>query len=72
MRDAHLRVLKHADAKRKQRLFFSDGLLESIAEVFQREAAGDGNRRAEAIATTPLVVEVKPEDENSFTFDMKN
>jgi hypothetical protein len=22
--------------------------------------------------TTPLIVEVKPEDENSFTFDMKN
>lgn len=22
--------------------------------------------------TTPLVVEIKPEDENSFTFDMKN
>jgi RNA polymerase sigma-70 factor (ECF subfamily) len=51
MRVAHLRVLKHADAKRKQRLYFSDGLLDSIAEVFQREAAGDGNRRAEALST---------------------
>lgn len=51
MRVAHLRVLKHADAKRKQRLFFHDGLLESIAEAFQREAAGDGNRRAEALAS---------------------
>lgn len=50
MRVAHLRVLKHIDARRKQRLFFGEGLLESIAEAYQREAAGTGDRRAAALA----------------------
>jgi RNA polymerase sigma-70 factor, ECF subfamily len=51
MRVAHLRVLKHAAAKRKQRLFFSDALLESISQAYQRDAAGAdrGNRRSEAL-----------------------
>lgn len=50
MRVAHLRVLKHIDAKRKQRLFFNEGLLDSIAEAYQREATGESNRRAEALS----------------------
>lgn len=51
MRVAHHRVLKHVNTKRKQRLFFSEGLLESIADAYQREATGEGNRRADALAT---------------------
>jgi RNA polymerase sigma-70 factor, ECF subfamily len=50
MRVAQLRVLKLADAKRKQRLYFSDKLLESIADAFQRETVGEGSQRAEALA----------------------
>ncbi len=50
MRVAHFRVLKLVEAKRRQRLFFSEELLESIAEAYQRESAGNGNRRAEAQA----------------------
>lgn len=50
MRVAHFRVLKLAETKRKQRQFFSEELLESIADAYRREAADDGNRRAEALA----------------------
>lgn len=49
MRVAHLRVLKHAAAKRNQRLLFSDALLDSISQAYQRGTVGEGNRRAEAL-----------------------
>jgi RNA polymerase sigma-70 factor (ECF subfamily) len=49
MRIAHFRALKHIEAKRKQRLFLSEELLDSVAEAYQREALGKGDRRAAAL-----------------------
>jgi RNA polymerase sigma-70 factor (ECF subfamily) len=50
MRVAQLRVLKYAAARRRERLFFHDDLLNSIAEAYQRDAADRSSRRADALA----------------------
>jgi RNA polymerase sigma-70 factor (ECF subfamily) len=50
MRVAQLRVLKYAAARRRDRLFFHDDLLNSIAEAYQRDATDRSNRRADALA----------------------
>lgn len=65
MRVAHLRVLKHADAKRKQRLFFSDGMLDLISQAYQRESASEGSRRAEALAM--CMQKLSPKDRSLVT-----
>jgi RNA polymerase sigma-70 factor, ECF subfamily len=50
MRIAHFRVLKFADAKRKQRSMFASQMIDSLADAYQRDASRQGNPRAEALA----------------------
>lgn len=50
MKIAQFRALKHIEAKRRQRLFLQDDLLNSIAEAYQRRASESDNRRADALA----------------------
>lgn len=50
MRIARFRVLKFAEAKRKQRALFSAEVLESLADAYERDVDGAGKSRAEALA----------------------